>query len=82
MRSILRDAIYRKHKECKCTRGECNRTRSIALLGNGIFYSISRDHNQPIKQLELNKVLYNKYLKTRERLKTYYEQSWFRFKHI
>jgi hypothetical protein len=43
---------------------------------------ISRDHKQPIKRLEFNKVLYNKYLKTRERLKTYYEQSWFRFKHI
>ena len=42
-----------------CTRGECNGTRSIALLGNGIFYSISRDHKQPIKQLEFNKVLYN-----------------------
>ena len=65
MRSILRDAIYRKHKECNCTirfihctRGECNGTRSIALLGNGIFYSISRDHKQPIKRLEFNKVLY------------------------
>jgi hypothetical protein len=32
----------------------CNGTYSIALLGNGIFYSISRDHKQ------LNKVLYNK----------------------
>jgi hypothetical protein len=41
-----------------CTRGECNGTRSIALLGNGIFYSISRDHKQPIKRLEFNKVLY------------------------
>jgi hypothetical protein len=40
------------------TRGECNGTRSIALLGNGIFYSISRDHKQPIKRLEFNKVLY------------------------
>ena len=66
MRSILRDAIYRKHKECNCTirfipitRGECNGTRTIALLGNGIFYSISRDHKQPIKRLEFNKVLYN-----------------------
>ena len=60
MRSILRDEIYRKHKECNCTiRGECNGTRSIALLGNGIFYSISRDHKQPIKRLEFNKVLYN-----------------------
>jgi hypothetical protein len=68
MRSILRDAIYRKHKECNCTirfvlytRGECNGTRSIALLGNGIFYSISRDHKQPIKRLEFNKVLYNSF---------------------
>jgi hypothetical protein len=64
MRSILRDAIYRKHKECNCTiRFNCtirsNGTRSIALLGNGIFYSISRDHKQPIKRLEFNKVLYN-----------------------
>ena len=42
-----------------CTRGECNGTRSIALLGNVIFYSISRDHKQPIKRLEFNKVLYN-----------------------
>jgi hypothetical protein len=31
----------------------------IALLGNGIFYSISRDHKQPIKRSEFNKVLYN-----------------------
>jgi hypothetical protein len=31
---------------------------SIALLGNGIFYSISRDHKQPIKRSEFNKVLY------------------------
>jgi hypothetical protein len=57
MRSILRDAIYRKHKECNCTI-RFNGTRSIALLGNGIFYSISRDHKQPIKRLEFNKVLY------------------------
>ena len=42
-----------------CTRGECNGTRSIALLGNRIFYSISRDHKQPIKRLDFNKVLYN-----------------------
>jgi hypothetical protein len=35
---------------------ECNGTRSIALLGNGIFYSISRDHKQPIKRSEFNKV--------------------------
>jgi hypothetical protein len=27
-------------------------------LGNGIFYSISRDHKQPIKRSEFNKVLY------------------------
>ena len=33
-------------------------TYSIALLGNGIFYSISRDHKQPIKRSEFNKVLY------------------------
>jgi hypothetical protein len=31
----------------------------VALLGNGIFYSISRDYKQPIKRLEFNKVLYN-----------------------
>jgi hypothetical protein len=31
---------------------------SIALLGNGIFYSISRDNKQPIKLSELNEVLY------------------------
>jgi hypothetical protein len=64
MRSILRDAIYRKHKECNCT------IRFIPLhsrrvqwnaLGNGIFYSISRDHKQPIKRLEFNKVLYKPY---------------------
>ena len=48
MRNILTDAIYRKHKEC-------NGTYSIALLGNGIFYSISRDHKQPIKRSEFNK---------------------------
>ena len=42
-----------------CTLGECNGTCSIALLGNGIFYSISRDHKQLIKRLEFNKVLYN-----------------------
>jgi hypothetical protein len=42
-----------------CTRTECNGTYSIALLGNGIFYLISRDHKQPIKRSEFNKVLYN-----------------------
>jgi hypothetical protein len=42
-----------------CTRSECNGTYSIPLLGNGIFYSISRDHKQPIKRSEFNKVLYN-----------------------
>ena len=31
----------------------------IALLENGTFYLISRDHNQPIKRPEFNKVLYN-----------------------
>ena len=50
-----------------CTRGECNGTRSIALLGNGIFYSISRDivifsirifYSISRKRLEFNKVLY------------------------
>jgi hypothetical protein len=65
MRSILTDAIYRKHKECNgikrivqfhWQRG--NGTYSIALLGNLIFYSISRDHKQPIKRSEFNKVLY------------------------
>jgi hypothetical protein len=66
MRSILTNAIYRKHKECngiKCTvplhSQECNGTYSIALLGNGTFYSKSRDHKQPIKRSEFNKVLYN-----------------------
>ena len=59
MRSILRDAIYRKHKECNCTIRFIG-TRSIALLGNVIFYSISRDHKQPITRLEFNKVLYKK----------------------
>ena len=66
-RSILTDAIYRKHKECNGIKRivqldsqECNGTYSIALLGNGIFYSISRDHKQPIKRSEFNKVLYNK----------------------
>ena len=34
-------------------------TFSIALLENGTFYLISGDHNQPIKQPEFNKVLYN-----------------------
>jgi ribosomal protein L33 len=38
---------------------ECNGTYSIALLGNGIFFSISRDRKQRIKRLEFNKVLYN-----------------------
>jgi hypothetical protein len=64
---ILTDAIYRKHKECN----GINKTYStialaksameripFALLGNGIFYSISRDHKQPIKRSEFNKVLY------------------------
>ena len=55
MGSILTDAIYRKHKEYNCTRKEY----SIALLGNGIFYSISRDHKQPMKRSEFYKVLYN-----------------------
>jgi hypothetical protein len=41
-----------------CTRRECNGTCSIALLGNVIFYSISRDHKQPFKRSEFNKVLY------------------------
>jgi hypothetical protein len=65
-RSILTDVIYRKHKECNGIKRivqlhsqECNGTYSIALLGNGIFYSISRDHKQPIKRSEFNKVLYN-----------------------
>ena len=50
--------------ECNCTirlfplhSWECNGTYSIALLGNGTFYSISRDHNQPIKRSEFNVVL-------------------------
>jgi ribosomal protein L33 len=62
----LTDAIYRKHKECNGIKRivqlhlqECNGTYSIALLGNGIFYSISHDREQPIKRLEFNKVLYN-----------------------
>ena len=29
---------------------------SIALLENGTFYLISRDHNQPIKRPEFNEV--------------------------
>ena len=29
------------------------------LVGNGIFYSISRDHKRSIKRSEFNKVLYN-----------------------
>jgi hypothetical protein len=62
MRSILTDVIYRKHKDCNgikrivhCIRAECNGTYSIALLGNGIFYSISRDHKQPIERSEFIK---------------------------
>ena len=31
---------------------------SIALMENGTFYLISRDHNQPIKRPEFNEVLY------------------------
>ena len=31
----------------------------IALLKNGTFYLISRDHNQPIKRPEFNEVLHN-----------------------
>jgi hypothetical protein len=69
-RNILTDAIYRKHKECNGIKRivqlhsqECNGTYSIALLGNGIFYSISRDHKQPIKRSEFNKVLYRVYQK-------------------
>ena len=38
--------------------GEC--MCSMALLGSGTFFSISRDHNQPIKLSEFNEV----YLKT------------------
>ena len=37
---------------------ECNGTFSIALLENGTFYLLSRDHNQPIKRPEFNEVLY------------------------
>ena len=33
-----------------------NGTFSIALLENGTFYLISRDHNQPIKRPEFNEV--------------------------
>ena len=36
-------------------------TYSIVLLKNGIFYSISRDHKQPIKRSEFNKVLRHGY---------------------
>ena len=66
-RSILKDAIYRKTQRVQWNKlkrivqlhsQECNGTYSIALLGNGIFYSISRDHKQPIKRSEFNKVLY------------------------
>ena len=35
-----------------------NGTFSIALLENGTFYLISRDHNQPITRPEFNEVLY------------------------
>ena len=36
---------------------------TIELLGNGTFYSISRDHNQPIERSEFNEVLYKLYYK-------------------
>jgi hypothetical protein len=59
MRSILRDAIYRKHKECNCT------IRFVPLHSQRVqwnvfhmFYSISCDRKQPIKRSEFNKVLY------------------------
>jgi hypothetical protein len=73
MRSILTDAIYRKHKECNGIKRMVQFStialaksampmeripKSIALLENGIFYSISRDHKQPIKRSEFNKELY------------------------
>jgi hypothetical protein len=45
----------------KVYRKEYNGTYSIALLKNGIFYSISRDHKQPIKRSEFNKVLRHGY---------------------
>ena len=35
-----------------------NGTFFIALLENGTFYLILRDHNQPIKRPEFNEVLY------------------------
>ena len=64
--TFIRYIQDRKHKECNGIKRivqlhsqECNGTYSIALLGNGIFYSISRDHKQPIKRSEFNKVLYN-----------------------
>jgi hypothetical protein len=45
------DVIYREHKECNGIKRivqlhsqECNGTYAIALLRNGIFYSISCDH--------------------------------------
>jgi hypothetical protein len=38
-----------------CTRKECNETYPIALLGNGIFYSISRDEQvEETPRIEIN----------------------------
>ena len=36
---------------------------TIELLGNGTFYSTSRDHNQPIERSEFNEVLHKLYYK-------------------
>ena len=38
-----------------------NLLHPIAVLENGTFYLISRDHNQPIKRPEFNDVLYKIY---------------------
>ena len=39
--------------------------------GNGIFYSISRDHKQPMKRSEFNKVLYKYKKYVRDSYKIY-----------
>ena len=42
--------------------GKCDLMQNIAFLGNGTFYSISRDINPPIKLSEFNGVLFITYL--------------------
>jgi hypothetical protein len=69
-RSILTDGIKRivqLHSQ------ECNGMYSIALLGNGVFCSISRDHKQPIKRSEFNKVLNKMLYKTAQHYIRLYE---------